>query len=196
MDIEKAEAALKVFLEALDQDLTDPNLTDTPKRVTKMFCEELLNYKPFNVTTFDTAVGSQFVSVFDINVSSMCSHHLQSISGRAHIGTFYIADNKNSVRLPGLSKYARVVDMFSRRLQLQERLTFQVADYITEQFGADFVYVHLDCKHNCMSHRGIKDVNSNTTTTQLRISDRYKQGNFDSRSMINDFYHQLAVRSK
>lgn len=196
MDIEKAEKAIKDFLEALDQDLTDPNLKNTPSRVTKMFCEELLTTKPFEVTTFDTAVGSQFVSVFDINVSSMCSHHLQPITGKAHIGTFYIADNNNSVRLPGLSKYARVVDMFARKLQLQERMTYQISEFIFENFGADFVYVHIDCKHGCMAHRGIKDINSNTTTTYLLTSSKYKLGNFDCRSMINDFYHQLSVRSR
>lgn len=192
----KAETAIKDFLEALGQDLSDPNLKNTPSRVTKMFCEELLSHKPFEVTTFDTAVGSQFVSVFDINVSSMCSHHLQPITGKAHIGTFYIADVENKVKLPGLSKYARVVDMFARRLQLQERLTFQICEFIHETFLTDFVYVHLDCKHGCMSHRGIKDVNSNTTTTYLLTSSKYKNGNYDARSMINDFYHQLNVRSR
>lgn len=194
MDIAKAENAIKEFLEALDQDMEDPNLKNTPKRVVSMFCEELLTSKPFEVTTFDTAVGSQFVSVFDINVTSMCSHHLQAITGRAHIGTFYIADENNRVKLPGLSKYARVVDMFARKLQLQERLTFQICEFIFDNFGADFVYVHLDCKHGCMVHRGIKDVNSNTTTTHLKTSERYHSGNYEARSMINDFYHQLNVR--
>jgi len=196
MDKDRAEIAIKDFLEALGQDLTDPNLKDTPKRVTKMFCEELLTHKPFEVTTFETAVGSQFVSVFDINVSSLCSHHLQPITGKAHIGTFYIADANNNVRLPGLSKYARVVDMFARKLQLQERMTFQICEFIYENFLADFVYVHIDCKHGCMSHRGIKDVNSNTTTTYLLTTPKYKNGDFDARSMINDFYHQLSVRSR
>lgn len=196
VDIKKAEDSIRDFLLHLGQDLTDPNLKDTPKRVTRMFCEEILNSPPFETTTFETVVGNQFVSVFDINVSSMCSHHLLPVTGKAHIGTFYIADDMDVVHLPGLSKYARVVNKFARKLQLQERMGSEIVSFIQTQFNADFVYVHLDCHHHCMSHRGIKDVNSNTTTTHLKISQRFKDLSFSKDEMINDFYNQLKIRTR
>lgn len=196
MNLKKAEESFRDFLFHMGQDLSDPNLVDTPKRVVSMFCEEILNSPVFGITSFETVIGNQFVSVFDINVSSMCSHHILPITGKAHIGTFYIANEDGMVNLPGLSKYARVVNKFARMLQLQERMGNQISAFILDEFKADFVYVHLDCHHHCMSHRGIKDVNSNTTTTHLKMSDKFRQSNLSRVEMINDFYNQLRSRTR
>lgn len=197
INLKKAEKAIRTFLEAMGQDLTDPNLVDTPKRVTKMYAEEILSGHNFKgkLTTFETKdTGDQFVVLTNLNVSSMCSHHLMPIRGVAHVGAFFIADHNGMTRLPGLSKYARIVEAFSRQLQLQERLTNEITNAIFGAFNADFVYVVLDCEHYCMKHRGVEIHNSETITTSLKLSPKFKGSNFNSSQFINDFYNQLKIR--
>lgn len=196
VNIKKAEKAMKAFLEAMGQDLTDPNLVDTPRRVSKMYAEEITGGKiDFGLTTFETKnSGNQFIVLTNLPVASTCSHHLMPIRGVAHVGVFFIADENGTTKLPGLSKYARIVEAFSRQLQLQERLTNEIAEAIFSCFNADFVYILLDCEHYCMKHRGVEIHNSETMTSQLRLSPKFKGGNFNSGQFIDDFYNQLKVR--
>lgn len=163
-----AEEAVRDFLTSFGLDVeNDPNLQGTPGRVSKMYAEEILSGydRQVNITSFDTPnVGNQQVTETGLEVSSMCAHHLMPISGTAAVSAYFV--EKNGVtRLPGLSKYARIVDMFARRLQLQEALTSQVARYIIDNTDAVWVGVHIRAEHYCMKHRGVRLHGAETTTT-------------------------------
>lgn len=176
-DIFEAEKHMLNFLNALGADMLDDNLKDTPLRVAKMFACELLsgeeifeNAKPEMVSFVTEGITEKFVIVKSLPVRSLCAHHLLPISGVAHIGAFYEAEeNATGVKLPGLSKYGRVVDYFSRRFQLQERLGQQIADYIFDNTDAKMVIVEIDAEHHCMLHRGIMSERSTTCTTNYAI---------------------------
>lgn len=193
-DLFAAEKAMEDFLVALGQDMTDPNIKDTPRRVSKMFAEEILSGNLDSVTTFETKVGDQFLVVANLVVESTCSHHLLPFRGVAHVGVFFIADENGYVKLPGLSKYARIVEAYSRQLQLQERLTTQIADRIYAEFKPDFTYVVVDAEHYCMKVRGVGIEHSETVTSALVLSDRFKAGTYDSDAFIAQFYNKLSIR--
>lgn len=173
--IDRASAAFKDFLQAIGADLTDPNLKETPRRVAKMFVCELLagddpekepEIKSFlSDGSFDP--NSELVITKMLPVRSTCAHHMMPIVGYADIGAFYLKSGKKRISFPGLSKYARVLNFYSRRFQLQERIGYQVAQHLLEKTEAKMVIVRINAVHHCMCHRGIGTERSNTTTMAI-----------------------------
>ena len=136
----RAESAVAELLLALGQDLEDPNLAETPRRVVASY-RELLRREPFTMTAFPNDAGyDELVLVRDIPFTSLCAHHLLPFRGVAHVG--YLPAS----RLLGLSKLARVVDHFARGLQLQERLTVEIADYLDGELLPNGVGVVLEAE--------------------------------------------------
>ena len=149
------------LLAALGQDPASEQLLDTPRRVAATYAE-LLTPAPFTPTTFPNDEGyDELVLVRAIPFQSLCEHHLLPFAGVAHVG-YLPAD-----RILGLSKLARVVELFSRRLQLQERLTTQVADWLQDQLAPKGVGVVLEAAHLCMSLRGVRAAGTHTVTSAL-----------------------------
>jgi GTP cyclohydrolase I len=162
VDLDAAEEAARDLLAALGADLESDHLRETPRRVAKAYAE-LLTPRPFNATTFPNDEGyDELVIVGGIPFQSLCAHHLLPFQGKAHVA--YLPGD----RLIGLSKLARVVELYSRRLQLQERLTTQVADWLEEHLQPRGVGVVLEAEHLCMSLRGVQSSGSNTVTSALR----------------------------
>jgi GTP cyclohydrolase I len=162
VDLDGAEKASRDLLLALGADLDSDHLRETPRRVAKAYAE-LLTPRPFNPTTFPNDEGyDELVIVRDIPFQSLCAHHLLPFQGKAHVA--YLPDE----RLVGLSKLARVVEHYSRRLQLQERLTTQVADWLDDRLKPRGVGVVLEAEHLCMSLRGVQTSGSCTATSALR----------------------------
>ena len=162
VDLDAAEDAARDLLMALGADLESDHLRDTPRRVAKAYAE-MLTPRPFNATTFPNDEGyDELVIVGSIPFQSLCAHHLLPFEGKAHVA--YLPGE----RLIGLSKLARVVELYSRRLQLQERLTTQVADWLEEHLQPRGVGVVLEAEHLCMSLRGVQTSGSNTVTSALR----------------------------
>lgn len=166
-DFDRAERAVKELLLALGEDIERDGLRDTPRRVAKALAENFagLYQDPREIlqVTFD-AGHRELVIVRDIEVYSHCEHHLTPFHGVAHIG--YIPGD--SGRITGLSKLARLVDLFAKRPQVQERLTTQVADSLMEILGAAGAIVILDCEHLCMSMRGVRKPEARTVTSAVR----------------------------
>jgi GTP cyclohydrolase I len=161
VDLVRAERAVSDLLAALGQDPASEQLLDTPRRVAATYAE-LLTPAPFTPTTFPNDEGyDELVLVRAIPFQSLCEHHLLPFVGVAHVG-YLPAD-----RILGLSKLARVVELFSRRLQLQERLTTQVADWLQDQLAPKGVGVVLEAAHLCMSLRGVRAAGTHTVTSAL-----------------------------
>lgn len=156
-----AERAVRDLLAALGRDLDDPNLADTPRRVAAAY-GDLLGREPLAMTTFPNEDGyDDLVLVRDIPFTSLCAHHLLPFRGVAHVG--YLPAG----RLLGLSKLARVVEFFARDLQLQERLTVQIADRLEAELAARGVGVVLEAEHLCMSVRGVRAPGARTRTSRF-----------------------------
>ena len=161
IDLEAAEAAAADLLTALGADLTEEGLRDTPRRVAAAYAE-LLTPKPFNLTTFPNDEGyDELVLARDIPFHSLCMHHMLPFYGVAHVA--YLPGD----RIIGLSKLARVVELFARDLQVQERLTRQVADWLQEHLQPKGVGVVIEAEHLCMSLRGVQKPGSRTVTSAL-----------------------------
>jgi GTP cyclohydrolase I len=166
-DQARAERAVTELLHALGEDVLREGLRDTPARVARALKEnfEGLWQDPRDVLTTTFDIGhKELVIVRDIEVFSHCEHHLTPFHGVAHIG--YIPGE--SGRITGLSKLARLVDLFARRPQVQERLTSQIADALVEILEAAGVIVIIDCEHLCMSMRGVRKTQARTTTSAVR----------------------------
>jgi GTP cyclohydrolase I len=164
-DQERAEKAVRELLLALGEDPERDGLKETPARVARAFKEnfEGLWQKPEDVLTTTFDIGhEELVIIRDIEVFSHCEHHLTPFHGVAHVG--YIPSGK----ITGLSKVARLVDLFARRPQVQERLTTQVADALVEILKPMGVIVIIDCEHLCMSMRGVRKSRARTTTSAVR----------------------------
>ena len=162
VDLPAAERAAHDLLAALGIDLIGESLRDTPGRMARMYAE-LLTPAPFNPTTFPNDAGyDELVVVAGIPFHSLCEHHLLPFSGVAHVG--YLPGE----RIIGLSKLARVVELFARNLQVQERLTAQVADWLDAHLEPKGVGVVLEAEHLCMAMRGIRKPGSRTTTSAVR----------------------------
>ena len=160
---EKAEEAIKTIIEWIGEDSSREGLLSTPKRVVKAFKEYFKGYeedpKQFLSKTFTEVEGyDDMVIEKNISVQSHCEHHMAPIIGVAHVA--YIPSEK----VVGLSKLARVVEVFSKRLQTQERLTMQIAKTIMEVLKPRGVAVTIDAAHHCMTVRGIKKENTTTVT--------------------------------
>lgn len=183
VDRERAEWAIREFLVAIGEDPDREGLRETPARVARA-AEELfsgLDADPAEVlaTTFD--VGHQeMILVKDIDVTSLCEHHLLPFTGKAHVG--YIPGPSGKVS--GLSKLARLVEVYARRPQVQERLTTQVADAIVEHIGAQGVIVVIECEHQCMTMRGVRKPGSKTVTSAVRGSMRSPATRSEAMSLI------------
>ncbi len=161
VDLPAASRAVRALLVALGQDVCSAHLADTPRRVAAAL-EEMLQPRPFSFTTFPNDEGYDgLVLVRDIAFTSLCAHHLLPFQGVAHLG--YLPGQ----RLVGLSKLARVVELFSRRLQVQEALTQQIAGWLQESLSPRGVGVVLEAEHQCMSVRGIRAAGSRTVTSAL-----------------------------
>ncbi len=166
-DQARAEKAVTELLHAIGEDPDREGLKDTPKRVAKALAENFagLWQKPEEVLTTTFDIGhKELVIVREIEVFSHCEHHLTPFHGVAHIG--YIPGE--SGRITGISKLARVVDLYARRPQVQERLTSQIADALVEILQPGGVIVIIDCEHLCMSMRGVKKSQARTTTSAVR----------------------------
>lgn len=166
-DQARAEKAVTELLHALGEDPNRDGLKDTPKRVAKAFAENFagLWQKPEDVLTTTFDIGHrELVIVREIEVFSHCEHHLTPFHGVAHIG--YIPGE--SGRITGISKLARLVDLYARRPQVQERLTSQIADALVDILQPGGVIVIIDCEHLCMSMRGVRKSQARTTTSAVR----------------------------
>jgi GTP cyclohydrolase I len=164
-DQARAERAVKELLLALGEDPDRDGLKETPARVARSLSENFagLWQSPEDVLTTTFDIGhEELVIVKDIEVFSHCEHHLTPFHGVAHVG--YIPNGK----ITGLSKIARLVDLFARRPQVQERMTSQIADALVEIMQPAGVIVIVECEHLCMSMRGVKKAQARTVTSAVR----------------------------
>jgi GTP cyclohydrolase I len=162
VDLPAAERAVADLLVALGKDPAAEHLCGTPRRVARSFAE-LLTPREFDLTTFPNDEGyDELVLATDIPVQSLCEHHLLPFHGVAHIG--YLPGD----RILGLSKLARILEHFARDLQVQERLTQQVADRLQADLAPKGVGVVIEAEHLCMSLRGVRATGSRTLTSALR----------------------------
>ncbi|UIZ93423.1 GTP cyclohydrolase I FolE [Corynebacterium sp. CNCTC7651] len=166
-DRERAEAAIRELLLAVGEDPDREGLKETPARVARAYEEVFagLHAEPTEVLEKTFAENHrELVLVRDIPIYSTCEHHLVPFYGKAHIG--YIPGPEGKVT--GLSKLARLADLYAKRPQVQERLTAQVADAIVNKLGASAVIVVIECEHLCMAMRGIRKPGAVTTTSAVR----------------------------
>jgi GTP cyclohydrolase IA len=161
VDLVAAEHAAAAFLVALGVDLNTESLAATPARMARAYAE-MFSPRPFDLTTFPNDAGyDELIIARAIPVQSVCEHHLLPFVGVAHVG--YLPGE----RILGLSKLARVVEMFARRPQVQERLTQQVADWLQDQLVPRGVGVVIAAEHLCMTVRGVRAAGANTVTSAL-----------------------------
>lgn len=184
IDQKKIEEAVKLFLEGIGEDISREGLKDTPGRIARM-CEELYGGMEEDASvhlskTFSVD-SSEMVIEKDITFYSTCEHHILPFYGKAHIA--YIPDGK----VVGLSKLARTVEVFARRLQLQEQLTGQIADALMEFMQPKGALVMIEAEHMCMTMRGIKKPGSRTITLARR-------GIFESDPALEErFFRMLSA---
>lgn len=159
IDYNKAELAIKNLLEALGENPNRPGIRDTPKRVAKMY-GELLDSKDVDYNQFfNESEGNDLVVVKDIEFTSLCEHHMLPFSGTVSIG-YYPKD-----KVLGLSKFARVVDKHSKKLQLQEQMMNDIVRELIEKLNIADVAIMVKAEHSCMQIRGAKSKSSSTVTT-------------------------------
>ncbi|MDY0087072.1 MAG: GTP cyclohydrolase I FolE [Coriobacteriia bacterium] len=167
MDREKIAEGVRLILEGVGEDPSREGLIDTPRRVADMYAEIFagLEQDPADhfCVTFDEG-HQEMVLVRDIPLYSMCEHHLVPFMGKAHVA--YIPGKEG--RICGLSKIARVVEVFARRPQVQERMTSQIADTIVKHLDPQGVMVVIEAEHLCMSMRGVQKPGASTTTSAVR----------------------------
>ena len=166
-DLARVEAAVRELLAGIGEDPDRDGLRDTPARVARAYQETFagLTQRAEEVLTTTFELGhDEMVLVRSIETYSMCEHHLLPFHGEAHVGYIPAEDG----RIAGISKLARLVEVFARRPQVQERLTSQVADAMVEILRPQGVIVVLDCEHLCMSMRGVRKPGSRTVTSAVR----------------------------
>ena len=183
-----AEEAFKTILTWMGEDPSREGLIETPKRVVKAFKEYFKGYKEDPTQVLDKTFGDvegydDMVIQKNISVQSHCEHHMAPIIGKAHVA--YIPKE----RVVGLSKLARVVEVFSKRLQTQERLTMQIANTLMDSLDAKGVAVTIDSTHQCMTMRGIKKEQASTVTN-------YYLGQFKEDLSFQNRYLRLISNSK
>ena len=184
----EAEEAFKTILSWMGEDPNREGLLETPKRVVKAFKEYFKGYKEDPIQVLDKTFGDvdgydDMVIQKNISVQSHCEHHMAPIIGKAHVA--YIPNE----RVVGLSKLARVVEVFSKRLQTQERLTMQSANTLMQSLDAKGVAVTIDSTHQCMTMRGIKKEQATTVTN-------YYLGQFKEDLSYQNRYLRLISNSK
>ena len=183
--IVKIEKCVKDILHTLGMDLSDDSIQGTPKRVAKAFINEMfMGLNPKNkpkASTFDNNYNyGEMLVEKNIVLYSTCEHHLLPIIGRAHVA--YISDGK----VIGLSKMNRIVEYFSKRPQVQERLTMQIVQAMQEALGTEDVACVIDAKHLCVNSRGIKDIESSTVTSEFG-------GKFKEKETKKEFLQYLQM---
>jgi GTP cyclohydrolase I len=182
-DQARAEAAVRELLIAVGEDPDRDGLKETPARVARAYAETFagLYQEPRDVltTTFDLG-HEEMILVKDIAVYSTCEHHLVPFHGVAHVG--YIPGHDG--RITGLSKLARLVDLYARRPQVQERLTSQIADAMVDVLSPGGVLVVVECEHLCMSMRGVRKPGSRTVTSAVRGQMRNAATRAEAMSLI------------
>ena len=189
-DIEKVkliEEKVRDILDILGMDLKDDSLAGTPKRVAKMFINEIFSgLNPLNKPNSSTFKNSykygEMLVEKNITVNSTCEHHLLPIIGIAHVA--YISKGK----VVGLSKINRIVDYYSRRPQVQERLTLQVVNELKKILNTDDVACVIDAKHLCVNLRGIRDIQSSTVTTEF-------SGKFKEKEIKKEFLDYIKLEA-
>lgn len=167
MDLAKIEQGVRLILEGVGEDPEREGLLKTPERVARMYEECFAGLYEDPAVHFETTFDEhheELVIVRDIPFYSMCEHHLAPFFGKAHVA--YVPAKTG--RICGISKLARLVDVYARRPQVQERLTSQVADTLVEQLNPQGVIVIMEAEHLCMSMRGVKKPGSKTTTSAVR----------------------------
>jgi GTP cyclohydrolase I len=188
MDLEKIAAGVRLILEGAGEDPTRVELLDTPARVARMYKELLYGTDVdagAEITCTFNEENDELVLVKDIPFSSVCEHHLVPFIGVAHVG--YIP---NQGKITGLSKLARVVELASRKLQVQERMTVQIADAIMRRLDPLGVIVVLEAEHFCMSIRGVRKAGTKTVTTATRGILQEDKG---ARAEVMAFIHARQV---
>ncbi len=162
---EKVKEAIRLLLEGIGEDVTREGLRDTPDRIARMY-EELLagmdDDAAVHLSRTFSASNNEMIVEKDITLYSMCEHHMLPFYGKAHIA--YIPNEK----VVGISKLARCVEVFARRLQIQEQLTAQVADALMENLAPKGVMVMIEAEHMCMTMRGVKKPGTKTVTYVCR----------------------------
>ncbi|HSO68562.1 MAG TPA: GTP cyclohydrolase I FolE [Arachnia sp.] len=183
VDHARAAAAVRELLIAIGEDPERDGLLETPDRVARAWAELLAGHgvdaSGVLGKTFDIA-HDEMVLVKDIELVSTCEHHLLPFTGVAHVG--YIPSENG--RVTGLSKLARLVDIYARRLQVQERLTTQIADALVEHLDARGVIVVIEAEHTCMTMRGVRKPGSRTVTSAVRGLLRHPATRAEAMSLI------------
>jgi GTP cyclohydrolase I len=167
MDLDRIAKAVREILEAIGEDPERDGLQDTPERVARMYaeiCSGLHEDPGEHLTVTFEAHHDEMVLVRDIPIYSLCEHHMVPFIGHAHVA--YIPSKDG--RITGLSKVARLVEGYSRRLQVQEKLTVQIADAMEATLEPRGVLVVVDAEHLCMSMRGVRKSGSSTVTSAVR----------------------------
>lgn len=185
---EDAEEAVKTLLQWMGEDIEREGLVETPKRVIKSFAEKFAGYKTdpkvlLSKKFSETSGYKGIVMLSDITVESHCEHHMSPIIGRAYVA--YLPSDK----VVGISKIARLVEVFSKRLQLQERMTAQIANAIDENLEPKGVAVLIEAKHHCICHRGV-----NHRDTMMMTSSFLGEFKTDEK-LINQFMLQIKKGS-
>lgn len=182
------ENHFKEIMTVLGLDLTDDSLKGTPKRVAKMYVQEIFSgLNPANkpeITLFENKYNyNQMLVEKNISFHSNCEHHFVPIYGKAHVA--YISSGK----VIGISKLNRIINYYAKRPQVQERLTMQIAKELQQVLGTKSVAVLIDAKHLCVSSRGIKDVTSATVTS-------FYDGEFNKENVKAEFFKQISLQTE
>lgn len=187
VDLERIEFAIKEIIKAIGEDPSKPNLKDTPRRVAKACLEffdtskRLENYRDSqifnNYMNIDSANGSNTIIIKDIPIYSVCEHHLLPFHGVANLA-YTLGNDKKTI---GFSKICDLVSIYSKKLQLQERLTVQIAESIVKNIQPKGVFVTLKCEHLCVTMR-------NTYNSSSRIITNATRGNIEYNEIVNFIY--------
>lgn len=181
MDQKKIEEAIRLLLEGIGEDPEREGLVDTPKRIAKMYqeiCGGMYESAEEHLKKTFTAEDAEMVVEKDIQFYSMCEHHMLPFYGKVHIA--YIPDGK----VVGLSKLARTVEVYARRLQLQEQMTVQIAEALMEHLAPKGVMVYAEAEHMCMTMRGVKKPGSKTVSIAMR-------GVFEQDEKLQNMFFQM-----
>ena len=182
MDQKKIEEAIRLLLEGIGEEPEREGLVDTPKRIARMYeeiCGGMYESAEEHLKKTFTAENTEMVVEKDITFYSMCEHHMLPFYGKVHIA--YVPDGK----VVGLSKLARTVEVYARRLQLQEQMTVQIADALMEHLAPKGVMVYAEAEHMCMTMRGVKKPGSKTVSVAAR-------GVFEENEKLQNMFFQMV----
>lgn len=182
VDREKVERAVRLLLEGIGEEPNREGLLETPERIARMYeeiCGGMDESAEMHLQKTFTAENTEMVVEKDITFYSMCEHHMMPFYGKAHIA--YIPDGK----VVGLSKLARTVEVYAKRLQIQEKMTVQIADALMEYLAPKGVMVLLEAEHMCMTMRGIKKPGSKTVSVAVR-------GVFEENERLQNMFFRMV----